>query len=114
MDRDQPGRTNASRERDVLRGTRPRSGLFDIVKKDRARAMPRAAFAFARGRSHISGSRALRHGRPSASDVQAAGGLERNWLGLSHGFAPGIFLVRMVSKACKFSRSCSGTTAMAN
>ena len=88
-----PGRRNASRERDVLRGTRPRSGLFDIVKKDGARAMPRAAFAFARARSHISGSRALRHRRPSASDGQAAGGLERNRLGRNHGFAPGIFLV---------------------
>ena len=93
MDRDQPGRRNASRERDVLRGTRPRSGLFDIVKKDGARAMPRAAFAFARARSHISGSRALRHRRPSASDVQAAGGLERNRFGRNYGFAPGIFLV---------------------
>src|SRR3954447_18573441 len=30
----EPGRNNAPRERDVLRGTRPRSGLFDIVKKD--------------------------------------------------------------------------------
>ncbi len=69
----EPRRNNAPRERDVLRGTRPRSGLFDIVKKDGARAMPRAAFAFARGRSHISGSRALRHRRPSASDVQATG-----------------------------------------
>ena len=67
--------------------------LFDIVKRERVRSVPRATFAFARGRSHISGSRALRHRRPSASDGQAAGGLERNRLGRNHGFAPGIFLV---------------------
>jgi hypothetical protein len=68
-------------------------GLFDIVKREGVWPMPRTAFAFARGRSHISGSRALRHRRPSASDGQAAGGLERNRLGRNHGFAPGIFLV---------------------
>ena len=87
---------------------RSRGGLFDIVKKDGARAMPRAAFAFARGRSHISGSGALRHRRPSASDGQAAGGLERNRLDaitVSLQVSSG----RMVSlRACKFSRSCSG------
>ena len=116
MDRDQPGRRNASRERDVLRGTRPRSGLFDIVKKDGARAMPRAAFAFARARSHISGSRALRHRRPSASDGQAAGGLERNRLGRNHGFAPGIFLVAWSHrKPASFEIMLRpGTTAMIN
>jgi len=90
--RTNPGAENALRERDGLR-VRPRGVLFDIVKKDGARAMPRAAFAFARGRSHISGSGALRHRRPSASDVQAAGGLERNRFGRNQGFAPGIFLV---------------------
>jgi len=28
-------------------------GLFDIVKRERVRSVPRATFAFARGRSHI-------------------------------------------------------------
>ena len=65
--------------------------LFDIVKRGRVRSVPRATFAFARGRSHISGSCALRHRRPSASDVQGAGGLERNRFGRNHRFAPGIF-----------------------
>ena len=65
--------------------------LFDIVKRERVRSVPRATFAFARGRSHISGSCALRHRRPSASDGQAAGGLERNRFGRNHRFAPGIF-----------------------
>src|SRR6185295_19268452 len=53
-------------------------------------------------------SRASRHRRPSASDVQAAGGLERNRFGLIT-VSLQAFLARMVvSKACKFSRSCSG------
>ena len=88
--------------------------LFDIVKKDGARAMPRAAFAFARGRSHISGSCALRHRRPSASDGQAAGGLERNRFGRNQGFAPGIFLVAWSHrKPANFrDHAPAGTTAM--
>jgi hypothetical protein len=84
------------------------SGLFDIVKKDGARSMPRATFAFARGRSHISGSRALRHRRPSASDGQAAGSLERNRL-------DAITVSLQVSswshgriESLRVSRSCSG------
>ena len=82
--------------------------LFDIVKRERVRSVPRATFAFARGRSHISGSCALRHRRPSASDGQAAGGLERNRLDAitvslqvsswSHGLI----------ESLQVSRSCSG------
>ena len=91
-------------------------GLFDIVKRERVRSVPRATFAFARGRSHISGSCALRHRRPSASDVQAAGGLERNRFGLSYGFAPGVFWFAWSHrKPANFrDHAPAGTTAMIN
>ena len=111
-----PGRRNASRERDVLRGTRPRSGLFDIVKKDGARAMPRAAFAFARGSlTHIWKPRIAAQapvslgwtggGRPGAKPVRTQSRFRSRYL-----------LGRMVSsKACKFrDHAPAGTTAMIN
>ena len=114
--RDQPGRRNASRERDVLRGTRPRSGLFDIVKKDGARPMPRAAFAFARGSlTHIWKPRIAAQapvglgwtggGRPGAKPVRTQSRFRSRYL-----------LGRMVSsKACKFrDHAPAGTTAMTN